>query len=176
MQNALYFALGYDARDGASNAPLSYEAFMSKWSDGMNGIGLRMAMGGLRWLLPKQTFRVACNEVHSFVEYHIDLAIAKKANKNSPVLAEALLAETQDRAILRDMLVQFVIGSQDTTSVTLSNAIHLLSRHPEIWEELRAEVLRLGNDLFTFEALRLNQVMRNILLESACSRQPPISC
>ncbi|KAJ4305531.1 hypothetical protein N0V90_001062 [Kalmusia sp. IMI 367209] len=168
MNNALHFVLGYDAMNPHPGAPLSRDGFMSRWNDGMQGVGLRIATGRLSSLLPTARFKAACSQVQSFVEFHIKQSLENdsKTKKESQILTESLLAQTDDRTLTRNMLVQAVIGAQDTTSVLTSNTLYLLAQHPALWQELRVEVSKLGSDLFTFDALRTNEVIQNMLLES----------
>ncbi|OAG12107.1 cytochrome P450, partial [Paraphaeosphaeria sporulosa] len=167
MNNALNFTLGYDTMNPHPDAPLSRDQFESIWADGMQGIAFRILTGRLISLFPMTKFKQACRQAHQFVEFHIQQALKTNSEKNkSQVGVELLLAQTEDRTLVRNMLVQGIIGAQDTTSVLASNTIHLLARHPAIWKELREEVLRRGGDLFTFEALRSNDIIQNILSES----------
>ncbi|KAL1594564.1 hypothetical protein SLS60_010325 [Paraconiothyrium brasiliense] len=167
MNNALHFGLGYDTMNPHPDAPLSRDTFDSIWADGMHGIAFRVLTGRLNSLFPMTKFKQACTKVHDFVEFHVQQA-AKTTGKNnkSQVVVESLLAQTEDRTLVRNMLVQGIIGAQDTTSVLTSNTIHLLARHPALWKELREEVLRRGDELFTFDALRSNEVIQNMLSES----------
>ncbi|KAF2449087.1 cytochrome P450, partial [Karstenula rhodostoma CBS 690.94] len=167
MDSALQFALGYDTMNPHPDAPLSRDQFSSIWAHGMQGIAFRVLTGRLNFLFPMTKFKQACLQAHEFVEFHIQQAVKTAAEKDkSQVGVGSLLAQTQDRTLVRDMLVQGVIGAQDTTSVLTSNTIHLLARHPALWKALREEVLRRGDDLFTFDALRSNELIQNMLSES----------
>lgn len=173
MNNALQFTLGYDAMNPHPETPPSLEQFSSVWRDGMQGVGIRLTIGHLASLLLTAKFKKACREVHDFVEFHIQRALKtdnSKSEKKGSV--GSFLEQTEDRTLIRSTLVQSIIGAQDTTSVLVSNTIHLLARHPALWKELRQEVLRHGDELFTFDALRSNELIQNMLseceLRSAC--------
>ena len=135
---------------------------------------MRILTGRLNWLLPMSKFKESCIKVHNFVEFHIKKAskAEKKAAKDQ-VGVEMLLAQTEDRTLVRNMLVQGIIGAQDTTSVLTSNTIRALSRNPTLWNELREEVLKCGDDLFTFDGLRSNEIIQNILSECKTLAVPP---
>ncbi|KAF2655744.1 cytochrome P450 [Lophiostoma macrostomum CBS 122681] len=166
MNNALHFGLGFDALNPHEETPLSREEFMSIWTDGMQGIGMRLLTGRLNWLLPMTKFKQSCVKVHDFVEFYINKAATTGTKQDKTQVAVSLLEQTEDRTLIRNMLVQGIIGAQDTTSVLTSNTIHLLARHPVFWDELREEVLKRGEELFTFDALRTNEVIQNLLSES----------
>jgi cytochrome P450 len=172
MDNALQFVLGYDTMDPHPDVPLSRSSLDSIWTDGMQGISFRVLTGRLSFLFPMTKFKQACAKVHDFVEFHIQQAVQTSAEKNkSQAVMKSLLAQTGDRTLVRNMAVQGIIGAQDTTSVLTSNTIHLLARHPALWKELRAEVLRHGEKLYTFDALRSNEFLQNMLSE--CKLLPP---
>lgn len=166
MDNALQFVLGYDTTNPHPDAPLSRDSLNSIWADGMQGIAFRVLTGRLSFLFPMSNFKRSCTQVHNFVEFHIQQALNKTTEKNkSQVAVETVLAQTDDRTLVRNMLVQGIIGAQDTTSVLTSNTIHLLARHPALWKELRGEVLKHGDEMFTFDTLRSNDVIQNMLSE-----------
>ena len=48
--------------------------------------------------------------------------------------------DTDDRAMLRDQILNVLLASRDTTAGLLSNLFFMLSRHPEVYAKLRAEV------------------------------------
>jgi cytochrome P450 len=170
MDNALHATLGYDATNPHQDAPLSRKEFMSRWKDCIQGVGLRILTGRLSCLVPMTSFKEACVQVHKFAEFHINQAATAGIDQDNTSVGVSLLAQTKDRTLIRNMLVQGIIGAQDTTSVLTSNTIYLLARHPKLWDELREEVLKHGEELFTFDALRNNEVIQNLLSESKCPR------
>jgi cytochrome P450 len=174
MNNALQFILGYDTTNPHPDAPLSRSAFESIWVDGMQGIAFRLLTGRLNFLFPMTKFKQACFKVHDFVEFHIQQAVKTTEKNKSQVAVASLLAQTKDRTLVRNMAVQGIIGAQDTTSVLTSNTIHLLARHPALWKELRAEVLRHGEGFYTFDALRSNEFLQNMLSECKCYPVNPL--
>lgn len=59
------------------------------------------------------------------------------------------------------------MAAQDTTYVLLSNTLFLLSRHPAVYEKLRAEVRNFDLDVRPglFDDLRGLKFLRNIICE-----------
>lgn len=53
-------------------------------------------------------------------------------------------------------------GAQDTLPMLLSYTLSCLSRQPDIWDRLRAEVACVGPDALTIEEARTFQLLRNI--------------
>lgn len=127
---------------------------------------MRLLIGRLTWLLPMTKFKQSCIKVHEFVEFYVQKAVSSDVKQaKSQVFVDMLLTQIDDRDTTRNLLVQGIIGAQDTTSVLASNTIRLLARNPALWKELREEVLKHGSGIFTFDVLRSNEVIQNILLE-----------
>ncbi|KAH6893965.1 cytochrome P450 monooxygenase pc-1 [Coprinopsis sp. MPI-PUGE-AT-0042] len=93
-----------------------------------------------------------------------------KELKEGQTLLDHLMTVTQDPIVLRDEILNIMIAGRDTTAATLTFAIYLLARHPEVMKRLRAEVLeRVGpsrrpdfDDLKELKYLRavLNETLR----------------
>ena len=56
-------------------------------------------------------------------------------------MSSALASYTRDRDVLRDQIVAVLLAGRDTTAVTLSWLFYELSRHPQIVQKLRAEIM-----------------------------------
>lgn len=132
-------------------------------------MGLRLLLGSMRFLAPKAHYAKACATVHSFVDFAIDKAeerlLANAVGKTKSA-ADILLSQTSDRKYAQAQLLQGILGNQDTTSVLCSNVVQLLAEHPEIWARLRKEVKESDRELLTYDGLRENRLIQNILLES----------
>ncbi|KAF1977541.1 cytochrome P450 [Bimuria novae-zelandiae CBS 107.79] len=91
-------------------------------------------------LFPMTKFKESCVKVHEFVDFHVKKATAAGIKKDKAQAGvDVLLAQTEDRTLIRAMA---------------------------FWKELREEVLKYGDDLFVFDALRSNETIQNILTES----------
>ena len=165
MTNALHFVLGYDAMNPHPKAPTTHESFMTKWETALQNVGLRIVLGKIRGLLPTGSFNAACASVHDFVDFHVNLAHENKASEANRAMAEAFITQSDDRKYVRSQLIQGIMGAQDTTSVLTSNTLFLLAKRPDLWKEIRAQVLQQGSSFFEFDALRTNETLLNILFE-----------
>ncbi|KAB8238392.1 hypothetical protein ETB97_012285 [Aspergillus alliaceus] len=90
------------------------------------------------------------------------------------VLLEEMVQSTRDPLELRYELLNVLIAGRDTTASLLSNVFFMLARRPDLWTEVRTEVLRVvGQRPPTYEALRDLKAVRNVLFE--CLRlYPPV--
>ncbi|KAJ2897105.1 hypothetical protein MKZ38_004984 [Zalerion maritima] len=61
--------------------------------------------------------------------------------KKEPNFLQALTAATPDRAAIRDEILSILLASRDTTASLISNLFFELARRPDLYAELRREVL-----------------------------------
>lgn len=92
-------------------------------------------------------------------------------------LIESTSKET-DRALaqtrIRDELVTLLLAGHETTASTLSWTLYLMDKHPEAWERVREEVVRvIGDRLPTFEDLHELRYLSRVL-DEAIRLYPPV--
>ena len=82
---------------------------------------------------------------------------------------DSLSQFTKDRTVLRDQLVSTLLAGRDTTACTLSWLFYELAYHPEVYAELRGEVLaHLGTEgMPTYEDLKSMKYMQWCLNEGS---------
>ncbi|KAF2756239.1 cytochrome P450 [Pseudovirgaria hyperparasitica] len=165
----------------SGKCPQHAKGFVDAFQAGIAGCGLRMAVGPLRHLIPNRSWFEACKKSHQFADYYVDralehraryLAKQKEADPGDGTLTKPRtllikMAEvTGDRKLLRDQIVQAMMGSQDTTSVLICNVVHLLSRHKDIQRQLQTEIISLGTKDPSFENLGRMRYLQAILNET----------
>jgi hypothetical protein len=165
MNNALNTVLGFDTLNPPKDSPYSRDEFIHLWEQGVMGTGLRLMFGSLSFILPSKSFERSCASIRKFVNFYIDRERDKADRMGPKNFVEAFLEHTDDQEFIRNHLVQGIIGAQDTTSILMSNTVHFLARRPELWRELREEVLSKGDSLFSFDNLRHNTLIQNIFSE-----------
>ena len=117
--------------------------------------------------------------MHAFVDKHVKDAIdnrkaiiecrkdAKALNSEKYILLEQMALETQDPYDLRSQIINVFFPARDTTAITFGNVMFELSRHPEVWKELRAEVLGISpHEKLTFELLKSLKTVKAIINET----------
>lgn len=106
--------------------------------------------GDLRGFYFKENaeMKVALEKLNAYVDKYVQLALEKSGDdeKDESLLA-ALVSQSRDPVFLRDSLVSTLLAGRDTTAATLSWLIKELSKQPELYRDLRKEVLEvLGTD------------------------------
>ena len=74
--------------------------------------------------------------------------------KNRYILLHEMAKQTQDKVDLRSQILTVFMPGRDSTGYALSNVFHVLARRPDIYQQLRSEVLRAGSEPPTFEHLK----------------------
>lgn len=170
MHSSMHFILGLDSTEKGDGRPMDAQQFNKLWQQGVLGMGLRLLLGGpvSKWLLPKARYTQVCNSLHSFIDFAIEKEETKvhQSDRKAKSMAEIVSPQAKDRADGRSQLMQTMLASQDTTGVLTCNVIQILSTHPDRWSKLREEVLTAGPELMTWDGLRENKTIQNILSET----------
>ena len=170
MHSSMHFILGLDSLEQNDGRPMDVQKFNKLWQEGIMGMGFRLLLGGTvsKWLLPKARYTEVCDSLHSFVDFAIEKEENKvsQSEKKTKSMAEIVAPQAKDRADGRSQLMQTLLASQDTTGVLTCNVIQLLSANPDLWTKLREEVLASGPELMTWDGLRENKTIQNILSET----------
>ncbi|KAL1590426.1 hypothetical protein WHR41_00764 [Cladosporium halotolerans] len=107
----------------------------------------RIRLGGLYWVADGWGFRRAAGRVRRFVEGFVGRAV-EKAEKGGGGgggefgLLEALVAQTKDKEDLVSQSLAVMFAGRDTTAGLLGWCLMRLALHPDVFESLRAAVLR----------------------------------
>ncbi|KAH7323365.1 cytochrome P450 [Rhizoctonia solani] len=98
--------------------------------------------------------------VSASTDGEFDDILSSLIRSNTNAIQEERLSEDQ----IRGQISTFIFAGFETTSVSLSQIIHLLAEHPHIQKQLRAELLNAGPDLQDFDKLPyLNAIVRETL-------------
>lgn len=171
LHTATPFLLGFNALSQDREKEDMYgdlTTFTTAFQDSMFWCGMRIILGRLRFLLPRWKIEKAFKSSHDFLDFHIEEAFARKENQEIETkssLIEELVRQTDDKTEVRNQSLQILMASSDTISKLLSNAMFLLSRYPDVWAQLRKEVLGDGMEEVTIEGLSRRGLVRNVLLE-----------
>ena len=139
-----------------------------------------MFLGAFRVLIPKSMTTKQWQVVHRFFDFYVDNALLGMNDvKRDPLqdrhsVINTLASQTSDRLEIRNQAIQAMTGAQDTLPMLLSNTLFCLSRQPNIWDRLRAEVACVGPDALTIEEARKFQLLRNILNECTWPALPDL--
>lgn len=170
MHSSMHFILGVDSEENDDGRPITAQTFNKLWQEGLLGMGIRLLLGQTfaQWFLPKARYQHVCDQLHNFIDFAIETC--EKANsgstRNTKTMAEIVAPQAKDRADARSQLAQTMLASQDTTNILTCNVVHLLSGRPDLWAQLRDIVSTASPELLTWDGLRSNEFIQNILLET----------
>ncbi|KIV90973.1 hypothetical protein PV10_05571 [Exophiala mesophila] len=134
-------------------------------------IGTSVRRGGLDKFIPNQEYHRKIKIVHKFADDIIEDAIrdvdaGKISEKHRYVFLYSLLNQTRDRYTLRSELLNILLAGRDTTAGLLTNTWHVLSKRPDIWAKLKAEVDTLGGQIPDYTAIKEMKYLKYVLNES----------
>ncbi|KAF7536556.1 hypothetical protein G7054_g4413 [Neopestalotiopsis clavispora] len=164
LNSALYFVLGFHPSDQSNGAPLTANEFVEYFHKALVYSMFKVMLGGAWSLLPQGGYIKTCATAHSFLDYCIGQAEQKSLKSKS--LIQGLSAQTDDQAYIRSQVIQAMMAAQDTTSELLTNALFLLARHPQYWQQLRNEFLDKPEAALSAENLTQSKLIANILHET----------
>jgi len=133
-------------------------------------------MGPLWRLYRSNRFINSINVLNSFVEPFVERALSQtnkdfeEKERSGQIInfTDSLSQFTKDKKVLRDQLVNTLLAGRDTTAATLTWLFYELAYHPEIYKQLREEVLEtLGKDgRPTYENLKDMKFLQYCINES----------
>ncbi|KAK6373919.1 hypothetical protein LTS17_007889 [Exophiala oligosperma] len=137
-------------------------------------VSKNFASGGLTEYLPDKKWKKSIQIMHDFADDIIREAMDEATKeKQQPgrsgrryVFLRELLRQTQDLYALRSELLNILLAGRDTTAGLLSNTWHVLSKRPDIWRKLRAEVEELGGERPDYAAIKDMKYLKWVLNES----------
>ncbi|KAG9032610.1 hypothetical protein FRB95_001196 [Tulasnella sp. JGI-2019a] len=189
MDSATEFLLGKSVNSlatplslpGATSSDLGVNRFVSAFQATQKHIASRARSKLVPWQLrevmgdPTQKDMVT---MYTFVDPIIDAALVKaKARENDSeptsgqegeTLLSLLVAETQDRKMIRDELLNILLAGRDTTASNLTWNIYFLATHPLVMSRLRQEILDIvgPNQRPTFDQIKGMTYLRAVINES----------
>ncbi|KAF9259726.1 cytochrome P450 monooxygenase CYP63 [Marasmius fiardii PR-910] len=113
--------------------------------------------------------------VHGFLEPLVKEALDEKEKSRgvvSPVgektFLQHLCESTDDPIVIRDQLLSFLLASRDTTACLLTYVTYFMAIHPEVCQNLRAEVLEHcgPTNAPTYEQIRGMKYLRAVINET----------
>ena len=110
---------------------------------------LKARAGPIQGWIPDKSFQAGLKVLNEFIGRYIDRALQlppeelekKTKSDEGYTFLHAIASYTRDREVLRDQLVAVLLAGRDTTAVTLSWLFFELSRHPEVVQKLRQEIV-----------------------------------
>lgn len=177
MDSSTEFLFGKSVNSLGSTDGSEQEKFGKQFDAAQSKLGMRARMGRFAFLYTNKEFDTACKDVRNFVDEIVrkelekteprdaEKAVVGKEEEGRYVFLAELIKVTRDPVRLRDELLNVLLAGRDTTASLLSNTIHALVRHPQVWKKLRAEVEELGGEKPDYETLRNLKYLKCVLNE-----------
>lgn len=153
IDHATEFLFGESAQVQTGTGPLDGKAFVEAYEHCTDTSADRFRYGAMYWLHNPTSYREACDKVHQFVDYYVNLALessdttnarqtrSEKGCKEKYVFLDELVQQTRDPLKLRAELLNILLAGRDTTSALLGFLFALLARHPHHFARLSEAVL-----------------------------------
>ncbi|USW48519.1 Putative cytochrome P450 [Septoria linicola] len=127
----------------------------------------------LAWLMHGSDFHDAQKRVFAFVDKHVDQAQeratnpANRSKTKHESIVDGMAATTTDVVRVRTELLNLLLARHVTVGIALSELVYCLSREPEVWTKLQAEVLeQLQGRLPRREDLKLMPYLNHTINEA----------
>ncbi|KAL6713146.1 hypothetical protein ACLMJK_009267 [Lecanora helva] len=152
--------------------PDSYETsnFASSCEIALGAVFRDVSIGSLRKIVYRRRSREAREGIYKVIDQRIQEALQRKdksqGNTKRHVFIDHLMESTRDPSILRDQSVSALLGGRETTASLLSNLLHTLARKPDIWDDLREEVLSLKDRTLDQESCKEAVYLSHCVKES----------
>ncbi|KAK5125960.1 hypothetical protein LTR85_011315 [Meristemomyces frigidus] len=174
MDSATEFLFGESTQ---SLTKTSSEGFAESFSRSQDYIANLARWGMMSYLFPaNKEWEHDRKLVHEFVDHYVEKGLAKrsellaeKSNTEKPgryIFIDELVRQTTDRIRIRSELLNILLAGRDTTASLLTNVWFTISKRPDIWAKLQAEVAGLDGELPNFEQLKELKYLKALLTES----------
>jgi cytochrome P450 len=159
----------------SGHLPSHAEGFLDAFQEGFNGCALQIALGPLKFLMPKRNWLKACAKTHEFADVYVNRALEYReklnlaengAPKKQRTLLYNMAQQTGDKIDLRNQIVQAMMVASETTSILIVNIIYNLAGHPLVFAKLRTEVLAVGDAPLDFDRLAKIKYLQYVIAES----------
>ncbi|GAP92080.1 putative cytochrome P450 [Rosellinia necatrix] len=166
LNSALHFVLGVSPSTQTFDAPSTADDFVKAFHSALFYSMFRVILGRAWNLLPQKKYNEVCTAAHSYLDYYINEALAGDAKQQSGSVIQGLSAQTEDLNFIRSQVIQAMMAAQDTTSELLTNALFVLARHPNYWEQLHSEFAGKPDEDFSADNLLKSKLIMNVLHET----------
>lgn len=133
-------------------------AFGDAFQLSLNEMALLLRLGPFRFLHRQSREVTAAHKLcRAYVDRFVDEAWALKQGDKTDdrtYFLKALVESTSDKEKVRDELLNILIAGRDTVASLLGSLFRVLSRRPDIWAKVRAEVAQFQGKLPRYEQLR----------------------
>ncbi|KAG0645181.1 Cytochrome P450 monooxygenase himC [Hyphodiscus hymeniophilus] len=151
---------------GTGEDTVKGEKFADAFGYVTDRIGFKNRIGKLGVLFPDPKWKTSVEYVHEYVQKYVQdaatkrkLHVAEKGKADDEqaeryVFLNELAKTGYGEKKIQDELLNILLAGRDTTASLLSFLWHIFARRPDVFDKVRAEVLKLGSDSPTFEQVK----------------------
>ncbi|CAG8970973.1 hypothetical protein HYALB_00007641 [Hymenoscyphus albidus] len=181
LDSATDFLFGYstnvlDEKDPNSAAGVKFgEAFQYVTEK----VGIRTRFGWLAAFIKDPKYESSRDYVYTYIDKYVkstldlhqknltqEKVVKDKKDREKYVFLEELAKTDFSATKIRDELLHILLAGRDTTASLLGFLFWHLARRPDVWNQLRAEILELGSGIPTFEQIKSLKYMQWVLNET----------
>jgi cytochrome P450 len=163
---------------GTGEATIRGDQFADAFGYVTERIGFRNRVGKLAVLFPDPKWHASIKFVHEYVGDYVQQALAKSKQYASG--KEKVDEEEASRYVflnelaktgygpkkIQDELLNILLAGRDTTASLLAHVFYILARRPDVFEKLRAEIMRVGTNSPSFEQIKEMKYLQYVMNES----------
>ncbi|TVY64172.1 Cytochrome P450 monooxygenase lepH, partial [Lachnellula suecica] len=180
IDSSTSFLFGESMRILDVKEPQRSQEFLDAFHYAQQGTGKRLQLGKLAFLHRDKKYYESIKVAHTFADYYVDKAIEYRRSRLAEKRTNASISSTDDTpghniVLLHEMAMETdnredlrnqIMHGHESSAITIGNAIFQLSRHPEKWRRLRAEVQTLGDAPLTLDRLKSLKYIANVTKET----------
>jgi cytochrome P450 len=165
------FIFGESFNSLERDCPKDSQKFLDSFSYAQQGVGKRVMLGRMDFLMRDQRFWESCAFIREYTQKHVERAVVNlERNKlhvgqKRYILAHELVQATKDRAAVCDQLLNMVFAGRDTPAVALTSVFFCIARSPQTWKIIRDEVRGLEDEELTFDRLKTLRYVQSVIKE-----------
>ncbi|KAF2649812.1 cytochrome P450 [Lophiostoma macrostomum CBS 122681] len=158
------------------NKSIDSRSFIDAFNYGMKEVGKRIIFGKLSFLIRDPLFWSSCRFVQDTTRAHIERVMRQihtsgnqptdtEGSRSKTTLLRELLEKTQDLDVLCSQLLNVFFAGRDAPAIALTSIFFILSRHPQVWAQIRQEVQGLQPENLFFEKLKSLRYVQHTISE-----------
>jgi hypothetical protein len=161
---------------GALEDPQLGDKITDAFAYALKGTAIRSMLKMFKFLHRDEKWWMACSTITDYADEHVEMSLqrlrereaSKIQNKKSERLrlVDEMAKDTQDRFTLRSHIINTFSPAHDGASITLTNTVFHLARHPHMWEKLRQEILPTAHEPLTYDLLNSYRCLSHMFRES----------
>ena len=176
LDTSTEFLFGDSVMSQLDNRPDGVEQFLKAFEYVSANIGRHRHMGFFTFLSRDKEWIEASKTIQSYIDRHVEKAMGlrdkMKHEQTQPqryVLLDEMAKLTDDKLDLRHQILHVFLPGHESTGVLLSAVFFVLAREPDVWKQLRHEVMSTCSEEPTYEDIKSMRYLRWVLNESSSS-------